>query len=81
MMFDRDGGLWTGGTGGLVYWDVKKGTYVKYTAEHGLPGNFVNAIAQAPDGSLLFGGQGGLTLIRRHAQEEKPTRVPPFFGT
>lgn len=58
LLIDREGNLWSGGSGGVVHWDVKTGSYVKYTAEHGLAGNFVTAIAQTPDGALWFGTYG-----------------------
>src|SRR3972149_4957550 len=55
ILIDRNGDLWTGGSGGVVHWDVKKGAYVKYTTEYGLASNYVRAIAQTPDGALWFG--------------------------
>ncbi len=35
------------------------GEYVKYTTEHGLANNYVQAIAQGADGSLWFDTSGG----------------------
>jgi ligand-binding sensor domain-containing protein len=58
MLIDREGNLWTGGSGGAVKWDVKTGSYVKFTAEHGLAGNFVTALAQTVDGAIWFGTRG-----------------------
>lgn len=55
MLVDRNGDLWTGGSGGVVHWDVKTGRYVKYTTEHGLTELSVSAIAQAADGTMWFG--------------------------
>jgi len=59
MLIDRNGDLWTGGSGGVVHWDVKTGEYVKYTTEHGLASNYVSSIAQADDGALWFGSCWG----------------------
>ncbi len=56
MLIDHAGNLWTAGDGGVVHWDVKTGTYVKYTPEHGLVE--VQAIAQGQDGVLWFGTRG-----------------------
>ncbi len=55
MIFDADGNLWTGGSGGAVKWDGAAGEYIKYTAEDGLAGNYVSAMALAPDGAVWFG--------------------------
>jgi len=76
---DDRGHIWTSLSNGIAMIDVATGAVRNLGARDGLhiPSYIYLATARAPDGSLLFGGQGGLTLIRRHAQEEKPTRVPP----
>ena len=62
MLIDRNGDLWTGGSGGVVHWNHQTGEYTKYTTEHGLASNNVRAIAQAPDGTLWFGTcRGGIS--------------------
>jgi hypothetical protein len=59
MLVDHNGDLWTGGSGGVVHWDISTGEYVKFTAEHGLANNFVTSIAQTADGVLWIGTRGG----------------------
>lgn len=59
MLFDQNGYLWVGGSGGLVRWDVAQKTYEKFTSEDGLASNFVTSIVQTPDGNLWFGTYGG----------------------
>jgi ligand-binding sensor domain-containing protein len=61
LLVAQDGTLWSGGSGGVVAWNVTDGTYKKYTSEDGLDGNSVNAIAQAPDGALWFGTNAGVS--------------------
>jgi ligand-binding sensor domain-containing protein len=56
MLIDRNGDLWAAGKGGVVHWDVKTGTYVKYAPEHGVAN--VNAIAQGKNGVLWLGTHG-----------------------
>ena len=68
ILIDRDGDLWTGGSGGVVHWNTKTGDYVKYTTEYGLASNFVTSIAQSSDGSLWFGTYGsGISRFDGHA--------------
>jgi ligand-binding sensor domain-containing protein len=55
MLIDQNGDLWTGGSGGVVHWDIGTGDYIKYTVENGLASNYVRSIAQSPDGTLWFG--------------------------
>jgi streptogramin lyase len=54
----HDGLLWAATDGGVVAWDVQRGSYVKYTTADGLAGNNVQAIAVGPDGTLWFGTYG-----------------------
>jgi ligand-binding sensor domain-containing protein len=44
-----------------VHWDPATGVYIKSTVEHGLVGNWVNALALAPEGTLWVGTEGGLS--------------------
>jgi hypothetical protein len=59
MIIDSDGDLWTGGSGGVVHWNVKNGSYTKYTLEDGLANNYVSSITQATDGTFWFSTCGG----------------------
>ena len=61
VAFDRDGNLWSAGSGGAVRWDPTDGTYTKYTVDDGLADNQVWFIAVAPDGALWFGTVGGVS--------------------
>jgi len=55
ILVDHNGDLWTGGSGGVVHWNVRDHTYIKYTSEHGLAGNFVTSIGEGLDNTLWFG--------------------------
>jgi ligand-binding sensor domain-containing protein len=46
--------LWAATSGGLVRWDTSEGSYLKYTSEHGLPGNHVRWVGASTDGRLLI---------------------------
>lgn len=76
---DDRGHVWTSLSNGIAMIDVATGEVRNLGARDGLhiPSYIYLATARAPDGSLLFGGQGGLTLVRRHPNEEKPAEVPP----
>jgi ligand-binding sensor domain-containing protein/CBS domain-containing protein len=55
--------VWAATSGGVVRWDVRAERYVKFTAEHGLAGNFVHAIAAGPNGEMWFGTDGGVSRL------------------
>ena len=58
LAFDHQGNLWAVGSGGVIRVDLKNRTYTSFTAEHGLAGYMVYAVAVASDGSLWFGTSG-----------------------
>ncbi len=60
VLLDRQGNIWTAGSGGVAKWDRESGAYTKYTAEHGLPGNNVRALVQASDGAIWFATRSGV---------------------
>ena len=55
LVFDANGYLWAATTGGVVRWDVARGTYRRYTTADGLADHFVASVAVAPNGALWFG--------------------------
>jgi hypothetical protein len=59
LAFDRDGNLWSATHGGVVRWNLKDDSYLKYTTENGLADNDVWSAASAADGSLWFGTWSG----------------------
>ena len=59
LAFDANGALWAVGSGGAVRWDVKRGSYTKYTVDDGLASNDVNAVAAVPGDALWFATNGG----------------------
>lgn len=76
---DDRGHVWTSLSNGIAVIDGATGAVHNLGARDGLhiQSYIYLATARAPDGSLLFGGQGGLTLVREHALDEKPAKVPP----
>lgn len=64
LLVDRDGSLWSGGSGGVVHWNIETGKYVKYTTEHGLASNWVTSIAQTTDGAVWFGTAVGASRFK-----------------
>ncbi|HEU4669656.1 MAG TPA: diguanylate cyclase [Dyella sp.] len=76
---DDRGHVWASLSNGIAVIDGATGAVHNLGARDGLhiQSYIYLATARAPDGSLLFGGQGGLTLVREHALDEKPAPVPP----
>lgn len=55
--------LWAATTGGVARWNLVTGDLVHYTTDDGLASNWVNDVAQAPDGSLWFATLGGVNRL------------------
>ena len=51
--------LWVATSGGVLRWNLNDRTCVRYTAEHGVAGNDVRAVAVDSSGTLWFGTWGG----------------------
>jgi ligand-binding sensor domain-containing protein len=64
--------LWAATTGGLVRWDIQKGTYRKYTVADGLPGNFAGSMTQDQQGNLWFTDVGVSRFDGTHFQNFTP---------
>src|SRR4051812_21147321 len=52
--------LWVGTARGLLRWDMAKGTSTRLTAQQGLPGNRVHALAADSAGALWVATAGGI---------------------
>ena len=63
---DRQGQLWLSTDHGLCIFDPNKGAQMNYFADDGLQGNEFSdgASCVAPDGTILFGGTGGITWFK-----------------
>ena len=63
---DRQGMLWISTDHGLTLFDPKKGPQMNYFADDGLQSNEFSdgASCTAPDGTILFGGTGGVTWFK-----------------
>jgi ligand-binding sensor domain-containing protein len=59
MLVDQSGRLWSAGEGGVIQWDIRQGSYQKYTAAEGLPANGITALARGADGKLWAGASNG----------------------
>jgi len=55
--------LWAGTQGGVVQWDTRDGTYIKYTRSDGLVSNHVTAIAIDNDSGKWFGTRDGVSHL------------------
>jgi ligand-binding sensor domain-containing protein/tRNA A-37 threonylcarbamoyl transferase component Bud32 len=53
--------LWAGGEGGLVRWDLRDGSYVKFGLANELPSNHVNDLLVDADGNLWVATDAGLS--------------------
>ncbi|MBU6248032.1 MAG: diguanylate cyclase [Xanthomonadaceae bacterium] len=76
---DGRGHVWASLSNGIAVIDGTSGEIRNLGARDGLhiSSYIYLATARAPDGSMLFGGQGGLTLVRARSAHEEPARVPP----
>ncbi|MBI4382494.1 MAG: hypothetical protein HY579_00490 [Nitrospinae bacterium] len=62
MLLDEDRGLWIGTWGGgLSLFDTRKRVFRNFTAQDGLPGNFIFALKKDPYGNLWIGSNRGLS--------------------
>ncbi|KMP12416.1 hypothetical protein UZ36_00670 [Candidatus Nitromaritima sp. SCGC AAA799-C22] len=62
MLLDRANRLWMGTWGaGLSLFDPKTQSFRNFTVQDGLPGNYILAIDQGPDGNLWIGSNNGLS--------------------
>lgn len=62
LAVDKTGRIWSVGTHGVVRWNLADRTYTRFTTEHGLASNSVEAVAIARDGALWFGTSMGSWL-------------------
>lgn len=62
---DTDGNLWISTLYGLNRYTPSSGAVTKYFAAGGTGGNqyYLDAVAEMPDGNLVFGGMHGLTVV------------------
>lgn len=55
IALDRNGVIWTGGTGGVTRWDPANQIYQVFTLSAGLPENDITALAISPDDHVWVG--------------------------
>lgn len=60
MVFSTDGSLWLGRSGGGAYQYIN-GEWIIFTTQDGLADNYIEMIRTAPDGSIWFVTNGGLS--------------------
>ena len=64
MRLDQSNQLWIGTWGGgLSMFDPETQVFRNYTVQHGLPGNYILAIHEGPDGNLWIGSNKGLSMF------------------
>ncbi len=59
----EEGALWVATDSGALRWNLRDGTFRRYTVTDGLADNAVTAIAVAGDGSIWFGTEAGLSRL------------------
>lgn len=55
LLFEKSGGLWAGGPGGLTYWDTINGKATIYIDSYQSNSAHVDALAQTPDQAIWVG--------------------------
>lgn len=74
VLEDGSGTIWVGTLGsGLARFDGKH--FTTFTAKDGLASNFINALAEDADGSLLVGTTHGMNRVRGVRVEPAPSNV------
>jgi ligand-binding sensor domain-containing protein/signal transduction histidine kinase len=77
ILGDAKGRLWISTTGGIDMFDPATGTFKQFTAKDGLlDGSYFLGVGyQAPDGTMYFGGLGGMTAFHPSRIHDNP--MPP----
>ncbi len=83
LIEDEQGQIWGSTNKGLIRIDPKSLTTRSFTATDGLAisAYWAGSGARAADGSLLFGGVGGLTIVHPNRLTEPDKRPPPIVIT
>lgn len=81
ILRDAEGNIWLSTINGLSQYNRDTDHFTDYTVNDGLPDNqfYWNAAAQGPDGTLLLGTTGGLTVVTPEADRSEPIRRPVLF--
>jgi diguanylate cyclase (GGDEF)-like protein len=82
LILDRHGTIWASTDGGIIAVDPDTLAVRAYGAAEGvaIPGYFSGAADVGPDGDLVFGGMGGLTIVRPDLLG-RPATHPPLLAT
>ncbi len=77
ILGDAKGRLWISSTGGIDRFDPATGVFKQYTAKDGLLDGsyYIGAGYQAADGTMYFGGPGGVTAFQPLRIDDNP--MPP----
>jgi len=77
ILGDAKGRLWISTTGGIDMFDPATGIFKQFTAKDGLlDGSYFLGVGyQAPDGTMYFGGLGGMTAFHPSRIQDNP--MPP----
>jgi ligand-binding sensor domain-containing protein/signal transduction histidine kinase len=77
ILGDAKGRLWISTTGGIDMFDPATGVFKQFTAKDGLlDGSYFLGVGyQAPDGTMYFGGLGGVTAFHPSRIQDNP--MPP----
>jgi ligand-binding sensor domain-containing protein len=74
ILVDGKGHLWTVGSGGVVQWYPKNGSFEKYTILDGLPENFITAVGIANNNHIWVGSFNG--YISRYDGQRWDSQYP-----
>lgn len=80
ILEDESGNIWVSSMYGISMLDKKTMRFTNYTENDGIGGNqFTDRAACAlPDGTLVFGGNHGITMFKPHSTDSA-MRVPVIF--
>ncbi len=81
MLIDRENHLWVCTYGGGLVEMTPEGTEYLYNSENGAFGNRARIVRQLSDGTILAGGDAGLSFIRDHVVEHTIGHSERFINT
>lgn len=78
---DREGNIWFSTSTHITKYDIQKKSFSYIHDNNFINGKLyaINCATAAPDGTLYFGGSGGITVIHPHSQNKESGDVPLNF--
>lgn len=78
---DRQGNIWFSTSTYITKYDIQRKSFSYIYDNHFINGKLyaINCATAAPDGTLYFGGSGGVTVVHPHKQDKEIEDIPLNF--